>query len=218
MTSIPKYRMIEIKKIYDIFCDEETSKDIITRKLNFKNIIKLRYNWVDNIEYNNIYKLIKEDELKIIFDFKKKIISDKYKNKLIKLFCIIDEDNNNVIDINEFKILMNKFDIYNIDIINEMFINADTNNDNILSIDEFIEFLTNNKKLLEKLDIIIKSKIDYNNKNDKRNLLFKDFPGSPNDNNTNDCNNKDDKSSKKWRPSLANLRSPKSIKGSLKII
>lgn len=204
MSSIPKHRIREIKKLYNIFCDEETSKDIITRKLNFKNVIKIRYNWIDNIEYNNIYKLIKEDELKIIFDFKKKIISDKYKNKLIKLFCIIDEDNNNVIDINEFKILMNKFDIYNIDIINEMFINADTNNDNILSIDEFIEFLTNNKKLLEKLDIIIKSKIDYNNKNDKRNLLFKDFPGSPNKNN--------------WRPSLANLRSPKSIKNCFKII
>ena len=56
MSSIPKYRIIEIKKIYDIFCDEESSKDIITRKLKFKNIIKLRYNWIDNIEYNKIYK------------------------------------------------------------------------------------------------------------------------------------------------------------------
>ena len=94
---------------------------------------------------------------------------------------------------------MEKFKIYDLNIVNTMFSHADTNNDNILSIDEFITFLCNNNKLLDKMDTIIKSKSDYNIKNDKRNILFKDFPGSPNINN-------------KWRPCLYNLRSPNTIK------
>ena len=53
---------------------------------------------------------------------------------------------------------------------------------------------------MEKIELIIDNKNEYYKQLDRWNLLFKDFPGSP---------------LKNWRPSLANLRSPNSIKKGL---
>jgi len=99
--------------------------------------------------------------------------------------------------------LMLKFHISDYNNIQEMFNEADLNGDVLLCIDEFIEFLALKNDLLEKLDTIIDCKQEYNHSIDRRTLLFKDFPGSPL------------KLVSNWRPSLANLRSPNSIKKGL---
>ena len=204
--NIPYYREKEIKKIYQIFCDEYNNKkdlkefDLNYRKNEFYKILKAKFNWINNEEFQKMYLLIKEKELTLAFNNKKSEISQKYKKNLIKLFCTIDNDNNNIIDIDEFKIFMLKFNISDYDTIHEIFKEADLNDDGLLSIDEFIEFLTLKKDLLKKIDEIIKCKNIYNKSIDKRTILFKDFPGSPL------------KCIKNWRPNLANLHSPNSIK------
>ena len=200
--NIPYYREKEIKKLYEIFSYEEKNNDINIRKKKFYKILKAKYNWINNEEYQEMYKIIKENELIIIFDSKKREISQKYKKNLIKLFSIEDNNNNNVLDINEFKMLMLKFHICDYNNIQEMFSEADLNGDGLICIDEFIEFLTIKNELLERLDKIIECKQDYDNSIDRRTLLFTDFPGSPLKNNS-------------WTPSLSNLRSPNSIKKEL---
>ena len=202
--NIPFYRTREIKKLYEVFCiKQKKNNDINIRKKEFYKVLKAKFRWINNEEYQEMYKLIKENELTIIFDAKKREISQKYKKNLIKLFCTIDNDNNNLLDLDEFKMFMLKFNIYDYNNIQKIFNEADLNGDGVLSIDEFIEFLALNNDLLEKMDTIIECKHDYNRSIDKRTLLFKDFPGSPL------------KLIKNWRPSLANLRSPNSIKKGL---
>ena len=201
LIDIPYYREKEIKNLYQVFCDKQNkNNDINIRKKEFYKVLKAKYNWINNHEYQKMYKIIKENELAIIFDSKKREISQKYKKNLIKLFCTIDNDNNNVIDLDEFKMLMLKFHISNYNNIQEMFNEADLNGDGLLCIDEFIEFLALKNDLLERLDEIINCKQEYNRSIDRRTLLFKDFPGSPL------------KLISNWRPSLVNLRSPNSIK------
>lgn len=203
----PYYRILEMNKIYEVFCDEENKLliksnyvDINERKRKLKNIIKAKFRWLNDNEFNNFYKTIKNKEIDLYLTFKKKQISSKYREKIIKLFCSTDINNDNLISIDEFKMIMIKLNIADHDEIKKMFLHADINNDGDLSIDEFIDFLTINSSLLEKLDEILEFKLEINTRLDKRNILFKNFPGSPL------------KNINSWRPSLANLRSPNSIK------
>jgi len=205
--NIPYYRILEMNKIYEVFCDEENKLifrsnyiDLNERKKKLKNIIKTKYKWLNDNEYNIFYKSIKQKEIDLYLEFKKKKISIKYRDKIIKLFCYGDTNNDNSISINEFKILMIRFNIYDYEKIKQIFKDADTNDDGDLSIDEFIDYLTLNKTLLEKLDKILDCKFEIKKRLDKRNILFKNFPGSP------------QKNIQLWRPCLANLRSPNSIK------
>ena len=201
--NIPYYRVLEMEKLYIAFCDEENNCNYLNlneRKIKIKNIIKAKYIWLTNNEFNNFYKTIKEKEIDLYLQFQKKEISKKYKNKIIKLFCNEDNNNNNLISIDEFKMIMIRFNISDYEQIKQMFEDADTNDDGDLSIDEFIDFLILNNSLLEKLDQILECKHEVKKRLDKRNILFKNFPGSPL------------KNIGSWRPSLANLRSPNSIK------
>ena len=57
---IPDYRMKEIMKLYPIFNDKFSNEyNLEYRKTEFKKIIKLKYKWFTNYEYNHIYNLIK---------------------------------------------------------------------------------------------------------------------------------------------------------------
>ena len=199
--NIPFYRTREIKKLYEVFCDKQKkNNDINIRKKEFYKVLKAKFRWINNEEYQEMYKIVKENELAIIFDAKKRDISQKYKKNLIKLFCTIDNNNNNLLDLDEFKMFMLKFNIYDYNNIQKIFNEADLNGDGVLSIDEFIEFLALNNDLLEKIDTILECRQEHIRSIDRRTLLFRDFPGSPL------------KFMKNWRPSLANLRSPNSIK------
>jgi len=79
-----------------------------------------------------------------------------------------------------------------------MFKEADLNGDSKISIDEFIIFLAKNDELTEKLKSILDCKFELKKRNDKRTLLFNNFPGSPLKIN--------------WRPSLSNLNRMEFIK------
>ena len=190
MINIPKYRLDEIMKIYDVFYDKNKNNyDLKDRKIKFKKILKLYYKWLKDDEYNYIYTLIKEKEVDVFIKNKKIIIERKYKNDLIKLFGKFDTDNSNSIDFQEFKSIFSLVD-ENINI-EKLFKELDINDDNEITIDNFIIFMTKNENILKKIDMVLEKKFKINLRNDKRTLLFNNFPGSPLKEN--------------WRPSLSNL-------------
>ena len=116
--NIPKYRIKEILLLYEIFCDEEfkITKNINLkyRKDKFKNVIKSKFKWLDEKEYQEIYKLIKVKELDLFLNKKKLDISIQYKDKLVKLFCSHDDNNDLLLNLDEFKLIILKFNIFDI--------------------------------------------------------------------------------------------------------
>ena len=186
-------------KIYDVFyIKNKKNIDLKDRKIQLKKIIKTYYNWITDDEYNYIYGLVTDRELNSIVDIKKIEIEKKYKNRLIKLFRKFDANNSNTIDLEEFINIFSKLQLdTNLDL-EKIFREADINRDNELTIDEFIIFMAKNKEVLEKLDEVIEIKKELTYKNDKRTLIFNDFPGSPLKGN--------------WRPSLCNLKRLDKIK------
>lgn len=199
---IPEYRIKEIMKLYPIFNDKFSNEyNLEYRKTEFKKIIKLKYKWFTNSEYNYIYNLIKENEYNHILNFKKIEIEEKYKSDLIKLFIKFDDNDNNSIDIDEFKAILSKINCFTQEKICEMFKEADLNGDSKISIDEFIIFLAKNDELTEKLKSILDCKFELKKRNDKRTLLFNNFPGSPLKVN--------------WRPSLSSLNPMEFIRNNI---
>ena len=200
--NIPKYRVKEILSLYKIFCDEELkitkNIDLKCRKKNFKNIIKSKYKWVDDKEYKEIYKLIKIKELDLFLNQKKMEISLKYKDKLIKLFCNYDKNDDLRLDLDEFKLILLKFNFFDINDIDNIFNEVDLDNNGNIDIEEFLLFISKNNILLEKIDEILNSKFQIKKRLDKRTILFNNYPGSPLKYN--------------WRPSLYNLNSLEFIK------
>lgn len=200
MLDIPKYRIDEIMKIYDVFYDKNKKNDNLKdRKIKFKKILKSYYKWLKDAEYNYIYNLIKEKEIDVLIQSKKIMIERKYKNDVIKLFGKFDTDNNDSIDLEEFKSVFSLID-ENINIEN-VFKQADINNDNEITIDEFILFMAKNENIFKKIDNVLEKKFKIKLKNDKRTLLFNNFPGSPLKVN--------------WRPSLSNLNNLNYIKNNM---
>ena len=199
---IPDYRIKEIMKLYPIFNEKFSNEyNLEYRKTEFKKIIKLKYKWFTNSEYNYIYNLIKENEYNHILNFKKIEIEEKYKSDLIKLFIKFDDNDNNSIDIDEFKAILSKINCFTDEKIYEMFKEADLNGDSQISIDEFIIFLAKNDELTEKLKSILDCKFELKKRNDKRTLLFNNFPGSPLKVN--------------WRPSLSSLNPMEFIRNNI---
>jgi hypothetical protein len=190
---IPTYRIKEFKKIYEVFFDECKLYDLKERKDKLKKIIRLKYSWLTNDEYNHLYNIIKTQEINNYFKTKKSIISNKYKTKILEIYALFDTNKDNEINMKEFSSIMSELNLYSIEEIEKLFICADTNGDKALSINEFVDFLTFNEHILDKLDKIIKYKFNIKRLSDKRTIIFKDFPGSP--------------LKKPWRPSLANMNS-----------
>jgi len=199
-SKIPLHRLKEIKKLYSVFYDENKQLyDLNLRKSKFFSIVKLKYKWLTFNEYENIYnENVKDKELEFFLNIKKVQIEEKFKKDILKLFCFLDTNNDNCIDLNEFELILMKLNIYNYSEIKDLFNKADLNGDGILTIDEFMMFLSKNDFIAEKLKEILDYKFEVKKKHDKRTLLFKDFPGSPLKNN--------------WRPSLSNLNSTEFIK------
>ena len=200
---VPLYRLNEIKELYNIFYNENKNLyDLNKRKCFFFKIVKLKYKWITFNEYDKIYnENLKDHEIDFFLNFKKVQIEEKFKKDILKLFCFIDTNNDNFIDLNEFKLILMKLKLYTYSEIEDLFNKADLNNDGVLTIDEFIIFLSKNVTIAEKLKEILDYKFEVKKKHDKRTLLFKDFPGSPLKFN--------------WRPSLSNLNSMELIKKKL---
>ncbi len=197
MKKIPKYRIDEILKIYNVFCDKNKNNvNLKDRKIKFKKIIKIYYSWLTDDEYNYIYNLIKMREIDVIIADKKIVIERKYKNDIIKLFGKLDSDNSDSIDFTEFKNIFSQIELEKD--IETIFKDADINRDNRLTIDELIIFVAKNNDIFKKLDNVLEMKFKLKLKNDKRTILFNNFPGSPLKIN--------------WRPSLSNLNNLNDIK------
>lgn len=197
MKKIPKYRIDKIMRIYDIFYDENKKNvDLKDRKKKLKMIIKSYYNWLTDDEYNYIYSLIKMKEIDVVIEDKKLVIERKYKNDIIKLFGRLDSDGSDSIDFIEFK---NVFSLIELEKdVETIFKDADINGDNEITIDEFIIFIAKNNDIFKKLENVLEKKFKLKLRNDKRTILFNNFPGSPLKIN--------------WRPSLSNLNNLNDIK------
>lgn len=197
MKKIPKYRIDEMMKIYDVFYDENKNNvDLKDRKLKLKMIMKSYYSWLRDDEYNYIYNLIKMREIDVIIEDKKLVIERKYKNDIIKLFGRLDSDGSDSIDFIEFKKVFSQIELEKD--VETIFKDADINGDNEITIDEFIIFVAKNNDILKKLDNVLQNKFKLKLRNDKRTILFNNFPGSPLKIN--------------WRPSLSNLNNLNDIK------
>lgn len=197
MKKIPKYRIDKMMRIYDIFYDENKKNvDLKDRKKKLKMIIKSYYNWLTDDEYNYVYSLIKMREIDVVIEDKKLVIERKYKNDIIKLFGRLDSDGSDSIDFIEFK---NVFSLIELERdIETIFKDADINGDNEITIDEFIIFIAKNNDIFKKLENVLEKKFKLKLRNDKRTILFNNFPGSPLKIN--------------WRPSLSNLNNLNDIK------
>lgn len=197
MKKIPKYRIDKMMKIYDVFYDENKKNvDLKDRKRKLKMIIKSYYNWLSDDEYNYIYSLIKMKEIDVIIEDKKLVIERKYKNDIIKLFGRLDSDGSDSIDFIEFKKVFSLIELEKD--VETIFKDADINGDNEITIDEFIIFIAKNNDILKKLENVLEKKFKLKLRNDKRTILFNNFPGSPLKIN--------------WRPSLSNLNNLNDIK------
>jgi hypothetical protein len=197
MKKIPKYRIDKMMKIYDVFYDENKKNvDLKDRKRKLKMIIKSYYNWLTDDEYNYIYSLIKMREIDVIIEDKKLVIERKYKNDIIKLFGKLDSDGSDSIDFIEFKKVFSLIELEKD--VETIFKDADINGDNEITIDEFIIFIAKNNDILKKLENVLEKKFKLKLRNDKRTILFNNFPGSPLKIN--------------WRPSLSNLNNLNDIK------
>ena len=197
MKKIPKYRIDKIMKIYDVFYNENKKNvDLKDRKRKLKMIIKSYYNWLTDDEYNYIYSLIKMKEIDVIIEDKKLVIERKYKDDIIKLFGRLDSDGSDSIDFIEFKNVFSQIELEKD--VETIFKDADINGDNEITIDEFIIFIAKNNNILKKLENVLEKKFKLKLRNDKRTILFNNFPGSPLKIN--------------WRPSLSNLNNLNDIK------
>ena len=200
MKKIPKYRIDEMMKIYDVFYDENKNNvDLKDRKLKLKMIMKSYYSWLRDDEYNYIYNLIKMREIDVIIEDKKLVIERKYKNDIIKLFGRLDSDGSDSIDFIEFKKVFSQIELEKD--VETIFKDADINGDNEITIDEFIIFVAKNNDILKKLDNVLQNKFKLKLRNDKRTILFNNFPGSPLKIN--------------WRPSLSNLNPMEFIRNNI---
>ena len=143
-SKIPLHRLKEIKKLYSVFYDENKQLyDLNLRKSKFFSIVKLKYKWLTFNEYENIYnENFKDKELEFFLNIKKVQIEEKFKKDILKLFCFLDTNNDNCIDLNEFELILMKLNIYNYSEIKDLFNKADLNGDGILTIDEFMMFLS----------------------------------------------------------------------------
>lgn len=195
---IPLYRQKELISVYNIYCEESKEKIPINRKKELYNVIKCKYKWFTLKEFNLFYSKIKSKEIQKYLEYQKLNFPPKYKSLICDLFSSIDQNNDLTIDLSEFKLTMNKLQLFNQNQVTEIFNEFDSNNDGFLSIDEFIIFLLQNEFLIRKLDNILNYKFEQKKNNDVRNILFKNFPGSP--------------SEISWRPSLSNINSLDYIK------
>ena len=151
---IPLYRLKEVKKLYSVFYDENKDLyDLNLRKSNFLSIVKLKYKWLTLDEFNKIYnENIKDKELNFYLNFKKVQLEEKFKKDIIKLFCFLDTKNINYIDLKEFKFILVLLKLYTYDEIEDLFHIADLNGDGVLTIDEFMIFLSKNDTIVEKIN------------------------------------------------------------------
>ena len=196
--TIPIYIKNDIKKLY-----AAASKEIGTsphiRLERFCKIVKNYYPWFNSKEMLEIISIITKEEKEYHRKVWIKQTTNLYTLDIVKLFGIIDVDNNATIDINEFKKIVKLVNNINEEELESLFKEADSDNNNVLDIFEFINFLSKHDNLRNDfLKVLTKTK--EKNKletHDRLSIIFNNVPNSPIRIN--------------WRPSLADLKSPTEI-------
>ena len=196
--TIPNYIKHDIKKLYEAASDEIGHIPQI-RLEKFCRIIKIYYPWLNSKEMLEIISIITEKEKEYHRKIWIKQTTNLYASDIIKLFGIIDVDNNATIDILEFKKILKSVSNINEETLEVLFKEADSDNNDVLDIFEFINFMSKHDNLRNDFLKILtntkeKKKLETH---DRLSIIFNNIPKSPLRNN--------------WRPSLADLKSPTQI-------
>jgi len=201
---LAKHIIVHINKLFDASKDE-LGTDSKIRMQKFSKILSIYYPWVKKSEKLEMILSIQDKEIKYTNELWKKKITKLYKQDIITLFGYIDIDNSNSINIDEFILAFISSSEYTDTDLRELFKEADQDNNGILDILEFINLISKNPELRNHLETVITNAIKFqtSKKFKKLSILFKDMPNSP--------------IKKNWRPSLANIKSPNSIKQELRL-
>ena len=188
--TIANYMKHDIEKLYIAAIDEIGNTPLIRLK-KFCKIIKCYYPWINNKEMLEIISIITKKEKEYHRKVWVKQTTNLYALDIIKLFGIIDIDNNATIDIIEFKNVLKLVGNTDEKNLESLFKNADTDNNNTLDIFEFINFLSKHENLrTDFLKILNKTKEKKKLETcDRLSIIFNNIPRSPIRNN--------------WRPSLS---------------
>lgn len=186
---VPAYRKREILRLYSVF---EEPGDIHARKKEFVRLLKTYYKWAGARELNEMYVTAYEHEVERELQRSAQQTIKGRVEDISKVFCAIDANKSGSISIAEFAKFAQPFLKTRT---MEVFADADTNGDGVLSLDEFVCYVGKNGQLLAHFNDILASALkrrrtDFVN---RVSILFKEHPTSPSD--------------MSWRPSLSMLNS-----------
>lgn len=189
---LPKYRINEIKNLYDVF--EFDSEHLSQRKREFKRVLSIHYKWARHSELNEFYNIVYDREVsRELCKYATEAI-DGVKDDMIALFGSFDRDKNGVIDYYEF--------VHQDEYMQELFSTMDVNCDGQVSIAEFVEFIKRNPNVVDTLKMHVKrvKRSNHNKRINQLSVLFKKFPFSPTTPGSG------------WRPRLSALHSPVTLR------
>ena len=178
---IPKYRRNEILKLYKVF--HGTSSEFRIRREEFVRLLQVYYKWANRAELLKMFSVVYEHELEFqIYNQVSHLIDDNI-SLILDIFGTIDGDQNGCIDMHEFTKVFP----------NASFTDADSDGNGVLSVQEFVNFLVKNPKLIASVGRHIQNTTTQRKeaRQLKLNTLFKSFPASPGSG---------------WRPSLSDLK------------
>jgi len=161
ISSIPKYREIEIIKLYEA-SKHTLGTDTRQRRRIILSTFRIYYPWEnrETIEYM-FNTFIKPLDIEYMTILRSKNIKKSYGRLVKELFSSMDANDDGCIDLDEFKYSLRKVD----DIIPEdLFNKADTNDDGVLDTNEFYRLVASTPELRNNFDIIIRSAIHENQK------------------------------------------------------
>lgn len=183
---MPQHRRQEILKLHDVFTTKATTFE--KRQQEFKKILKIHYRWANERNIRIMIRVIYDRELKIQASIHARYLVDTHLSTIMELFGKMDTDQNGGIDSLEFQKMLPEGDMFS-------FVDVDADNDGVISVNEFVGWLTKNRNLIDvihhRLEVALNEKqVSRRNRLDQ---LFVSYPTSPGSG---------------WRPSLSMLHSP----------
>ena len=191
---MPAYRKREILELYSVF---DRPDDIQKRRVAFMRLLKAHYRWADSKELRSMYRVVYEHEIERELQRIALRTIETRTDEILKVFSSMDDDKNGTISIAEF---VNCAQPFLKDKTAQIFADADTNGDGVLSVREFAYYIGKNEQLLACFNDILASALEQRRADftGRVSVLFKHHPESPSD--------------LSWRPSLSMLNSPATVR------